>query len=414
MPGVLLTQGEYYGTLAAARAWGRRGLQVTLADSDPARGTFTGRSRHVTTRVRAPRRTDFDQWPTWLEAYSQTHEGDLLYPCSDDMAWLLARHRDRLSRRFSMLQPSFDTLRGLLDKSRLLALCRQLGIPTPHTLLPRSESELADAVRTVDGLYLVKPRTQVGLRMNRKAEIARSGPDLQAVYRRFQQQFGYVDSVLAEDPDLRWPMLQRFDARASQHTRSVAGFRSRDGRRFHVLSSRKVLQYPLRIGVGLCFESLEVQPQLARWVESICEASGYFGVFEAEFIDSEQGMLLIDFNPRFYGQMQLEITRGLPLPDLVAADAAGQTLPPVGQIQPGRLCNRGLLRLLVTTQYLAGRMSGKQRQRWLNFAASDHGRLADHIEDADDPGPLQVERWQRWRGYLRHPRSSCRVLFGNE
>jgi hypothetical protein len=46
----------------------------------------------------------------------------------------------------------------------------------------------------------------------------------------------------------------------------------------------------------------------------VCELSGYVGVFEAAFIRASTDPRLIDFNPRFFGQMRFDVVRGLPAP----------------------------------------------------------------------------------------------------
>ena len=52
---------------------------------------------------------------------------------------------------------------------------------------------------------------------------------------------------------------------------------------------------------------------------------GYFGVFEAEFIRLGDERLLIDFNPRFFGQMGFDVARGLPIVGLAYEAALGGT-----------------------------------------------------------------------------------------
>jgi len=61
--GVILTMGDYYGTLAAARSLGRIGLSVVLAESRT--WTTTRFSRHVSQSLKCPamdRHTEFISW----------------------------------------------------------------------------------------------------------------------------------------------------------------------------------------------------------------------------------------------------------------------------------------------------------------------------------------------------------------
>jgi hypothetical protein len=79
-------------------------------------------------------------------------------------------------------------------------------------------------------------------------------------------------------------------------------------------AARKALPWPRRLGLGLCYEHAEVDPDAASKGLALCRRIGYHGAFEAELIRRAGGLLLIDFNPRFYGQMSFDIARGSPLP----------------------------------------------------------------------------------------------------
>lgn len=411
--GVLLTHGSYRGTLAAARLHGRQGDHVIVADHGAQ--SAAQRSRYVAEALAFPNPLDFDAVASWLEAFGRNRPGFLLYPCSDDMAWVTAAHRERLLPHFAMLQPTLATIETLLNKHKLYELCRELGIPIPETHYPVSSADAESIVRGLSGKFLVKPKTQIGLQIKNKAVIADAGPDLIDAIGNFQRHFSYVDAMTRHDPALKWPMIQRFDPAAATQTVSIAGFRSEDGLHFHVLSSQKVLQYPMRIGIGLCFSSIDINPVLADRVRRICEATGYFGAFEVEFIHSATDDLLMDFNPRYYGQMQLEISRGLPIPALVASDALKRPMPTLSPTRKLHISDRWQLRLVMTTQALAGRISWAIRRRWLDLV--DHRKNAtvvDSVFDPDDREPSKLIIRQQLLSYLRHPRSAFRVLFGSD
>ena len=51
---------------------------------------------------------------------------------------------------------------------------------------------------------------------------------------------------------------------------------------------------------------------LAAAVARLCRGLGYFGAFEVEFLREGERRMVIDFNPRFYGQMAFDVKRGLP------------------------------------------------------------------------------------------------------
>jgi predicted ATP-grasp superfamily ATP-dependent carboligase len=409
---VLLTNGGFYGTLAAARYFGRHGHRVVIAD--PETGSPAAASRYVSAKVICPSCLDGEALIDWLVAYGRRHPGTLLYPCSDDHAWLYARHHARLAPHFITYQPAFEVIQTLLDKERLYRTCVGLGIPVPDTRYPRSMEDVAAMARTLDTPYLVKPKSQVGLTVAKKAVIAGVGEALVEAYADFRSRFSYSADVQAHAPSLTWPMLQAFQPSAATQTISVAGFSGCTERSFHAVASRKALQYPINIGIGLCFESLAPQEVLFERVRRICASVGYFGVFEVEFIQVGDEYLLMDFNPRFYGQMQLEISRGVPLPGLVAAMATGTTLEVDVDPRDGwYLGNRSLLRFLATTQWLGGRMTRAQRREWLTTGIGPGRRWVDQVDDPDDRRPWWTDTIARYRSYVNHPRSSWRKLFGD-
>ena len=109
---------------------------------------------------------------------------------------------------------------------------------------------------------------------------------------------------------------------------SIAGFADRSGSRFVARGARKVMLRSEPAGVGVCFESVELDPALAEATARLCRHLGYFGVFEVEFIRCGNDWAAIDFNPRFYNQMGLDTARGIPLARLCYYDAIGDEARP--------------------------------------------------------------------------------------
>src|SRR5512144_2262829 len=131
----LLGDATWYGTLAAARDLGARGVPVTLASDSllaPARW-----SRHVARTVRCPRSADPRRLLDWLLAFGEREPGHVLYPTSDDLAWIVATHREELASRFRLFTPSAEGLSRLLDKGSLAREARAAGLDAPETRLPR-------------------------------------------------------------------------------------------------------------------------------------------------------------------------------------------------------------------------------------------------------------------------------------
>jgi predicted ATP-grasp superfamily ATP-dependent carboligase len=181
-----------------------------------------------------------------------------------------------------------------------------------------------------------------------------------------------------------------------------------------VRASRKVLQRPRLLGVGLCFEEAEVSGPLAEQVRALCKHLGYYGVFEIEFIEDSGRFLLIDFNPRYYGQMGFDIARGLPLPLLTYQAALGrrETLRTAvdrardaGTIDGRAYCNRFELAFLLRAQRLACLMNLADASRWKAWLAAHAGKLTDAVVDPRDRKPWLAYVASEMLQYLLHPRS---------
>jgi hypothetical protein len=73
----------------------------------------------------------------------------------------------------------------------------------------------------------------------------------------------------------------------------------------------------------LAFEGIAPPEKVAEDALRLCRHLGFFGVFEIEFVWHADTWRVIDFNPRFYQEMCLDIARGMPLPLLAYLDACG-------------------------------------------------------------------------------------------
>lgn len=414
--GVLLLGADYYGTLAAARAYGRAGIAVTMADERRrARALW---SRHVSEKLVHPPLSRPRELVDWLVDWGTKHPGTLLYPPNDHLAWLFALERERLSKAFVMFSPSEDAVFTLLDKRRLHEACARVGIGAPPTL-DVAEATSARAPREVPFPVLLKPRTQVCLTSGIKGFIARDRAELEAELARFRALVAF-DPVLAERyPDVAEPMLQQYLPAAETNIASVSGFVSADGA-IVARGAMKVLQRPRKVGIGLCFEGRPPEAHLVGKLAALCKEVGYHGAFEAEFIVQGDERLLIDFNPRFYSQMGFDVARGLPLPMLVLRAARGEHDAVNDALARARAwegrgdevyCHKTMLDLVLVLQGLSGQMTRDEVRRWRGWHAGKS--VTDAVRDPDDRVPAVVDAAEWVRHFARHPRSFVRSFVLN-
>jgi predicted ATP-grasp superfamily ATP-dependent carboligase len=416
--GVLLLGADYYGTLAAARAFGRAGVKVTMADENrQARALY---SRHVSEKLVHPPLSRPQELVDWLVAWGRKNPHTLLYPSNDHLSWLFAAERERLSAVFATYAPAESAVFTLLDKKRLHEACAKVGIDVPKTL---GLSELGN-VKTFP--QLVKPRTQVYLTSGIKGFIAHDAHELDSEVKRFQELVAFDPVLTARHADIAEPMFQEYLTAAETSIFSLSGFVTELGD-IVARGAMKVLQRPRKVGIGLCFEGRALDGREAKLVEKIaalCKEVGYHGAFESEFIVDGDRRLLIDFNPRFYSQMGFDIARGLSLPLLVLHSARGDRKRVMEELARARewqptgteiYCHKTMLDLVLGVQGLSGQMTRDEVLRWRAWHASARQRktVTDAVRDPDDRLPAVVDAAQWVRHFARHPRSFVRSFVLN-
>ena len=416
-PPFLLTMADYYGTLAAVRCLGRAGLPVTVAEGKvlaPARW-----SRYVTRRVSCPGVADTDAFLGWLLEFGRMEPGHVLYPTSDDMAFLFALNKDALSRSFRLFQPDIGTLYGILNKERLQRSCELAGIDVPVTYFPGTPEAVRSLESTARYPLLIKPRTQILFETHVKgAQVAYAG-ELTLKYDEFVRNNRYGAKILAYDPNVVRPMLQAFHPEAARNIYSVSGFCDPSEDVFVARAAVKVLQHPRKLGIGLCFEHAEVDPAIQARLIALFKAIGYFGVFEVEFVRAGDRLLLIDFNPRFYSQMNFEVTRGLPLPVIVYFAALGEKdrvrelVERARQFSPppdAAYCHRFIFEVLLRAQSLSGKLNTDDVRYWRDWLVQREPLVTDAVLDDADRLPAFVDVMTHLRRYARHPRAFLRSM----
>ncbi len=418
--GFLLTMPDYDGTLAAARCLGSRGVPAYVAMSRliaPAAW-----SRHVRARFACPPPRPVGSLFEWLLRFGKRHPGHVLYATSDDLAWLFAAHDSELSRYYRLYTPSSEAMLRVLDKKAMYGAASAVGLQTPPTEFPTNDEEIEDAVRRLVHPVLIKPRTQTLLFSELKGEVVADPAHTASRYRAFMADNHYGAELVRHRDDIARPMLQQYTPGAARAIYSVSGFCDETGEEFVARASIKVLQWPRRVGVGICFEDVAVDEELAEKLRSFCQHIGYYGVFEAEFVRDATGPRLIDFNPRFFGQMGFDDARGLPAAYLVylaaRRDRVGlrRAVEGARSWRPARryiYVNRVALQSSLLLERIL-RVSGPgETERWRRWSAQPGSNTVDAIGDPADRIPGVVGGAAQFFHVLRHPRSVVRsVRFG--
>ena len=391
IPPVLLSSASAGGTIAAVRCLGAHGYDVgVLYNSRLSAAVW---SRYAARSYRAPRENDSGPFLERLAEIGAKRPGQILLASSDETAWLYAENATTLSRRFLLRQPPVETFRRILDKNRLAAAAAKVGVATPPTWSAPEGEILAELARSLPYPILIKPRTHVQRVENSKGVIVETEAEL------LGKLDGFVNREKASGArQTRRPLLQRL-IRARPGPVSITGFLDSAGEHFVTRRCVKVFQRLSATGVGLCFEALPPDEDLSEAVRRLCVELGYFGLFEAEFLPMDGGWGLIDFNPRLYNQMALDIRRGMPLPLLACLDAADdrrglreaiERARAYDQSQAAVIEDRFTLRTTLLVQAMRGAQGRAERDKWKGWMRTNAPHKIDFAADSRDRLPALV------------------------
>jgi len=392
---VLLASGSAGGTIAAVRNLGANGIDVGVISSQPL--SAAAWSRWASRSYSAPPETKSHRFLERLLAIGTADPGQALLPTSDETAWLYTINADVLKQHFRVYQPSLATIRSILDKKLLAAAASRAGLAVLPSWDPHGIEELEALALTLPYPILIKPRTHVHRLRNDKGIVVHSPRELIHQYQRFVER---ERAARAADcrflPDANLPILQPFVSVGAEGVLSVTGFIDRMGEFFVTRHSTKVFQRSRPVGVGVCFESRPASAVLADTVRRLCRDLGYFGIFEVEFLWFRGSWVAIDFNPRLFNQVGMDVRRGMPLPLLACLDAAGERAALRVAVSKAQaedesiktvFCDRFTLRAILFVQTLTARISRQDHSSWLFWIKRNAAHAVDAAVDDTDPVP---------------------------
>ena len=143
---VLVTSGRFPPATALVRAFHEIGARVDVADSYPLSPALHSH-RADRAHVIAPPASEPLRFVDDVADIVRARAIDLVVPSFEE-TYFLARYADRVPA--PIFTSPFATVAELHDKSRFVALCDRIGLPTPATAVVSTPGELAAAVGRLD------------------------------------------------------------------------------------------------------------------------------------------------------------------------------------------------------------------------------------------------------------------------
>jgi predicted ATP-grasp superfamily ATP-dependent carboligase len=383
------------------RSLGRAGVPVRAYSADR---KAAGRSSRFAGHVRPcppVRRTD--EFVAFLAEGLTDGSIDLVAPTSDYVCFAVAAAAAKVGIESSTIgHPPAERVLTALFKDRFQRAAERIGFPVPPWATPADADEALIAADEIGYPVVLKPRSHAGVGL-RRGVVVGSRDVLASTFRPWPIRPGN-DSVLAVEPDVALPLVQRYYELGTADVISVTGCLDGSGELTAVGYARKVSQSPRRLGVGTMFEPVAPPPFAAAAVDLVRSIQGS-GIFELEvLVERATGVhVALDLNPRAFGQISLDIGRGNDLPLLWYNDVADASLGT-------RSCRRRSAELWhdaigsyvgFAVRFVRGpRRVGIARHAWGRIVAPTVGAMHDWAD------PLPGFRFVA--DHLRHPRAFMR------
>jgi len=366
------------------RSLGRRGIPVTVADERPR--SLAGASRYCQDAIRVP--SPATAGPAFVHAIHQTLSRDgvrVVIPADDVALTLLAEARSRFDGLAAFPFPDRETIQLAHDKSVLMLLAEEHGIPVPRTVLVYDPADLTEAIRWVGFPAVVKPRLS---RFRRNGEWVRGGGPL---YVSTVRELEAACRMIHETVPL--PLVQEY---IPGEGHGVFLLMNR-GKVRAAFAHRRVREKPPSGGVSVVSESVALDPRLLAYSQELLEALKWHGVAMVEFKhDRRDGSAkLLEINGRFWGSLQLAVDAGIDFPYLLYRMAVDGDIEPAFTYREGVRLRWWLGDLdCLLLRFRNGSRLGALR----DFLKSNGNATRGEILRWDDPAPGMAELSQ----YMDH------------
>jgi hypothetical protein len=270
---VLVTSSRMPFALDAIRKLGECGHEVLASDSYAASPGSHSRylAAHFTT---ASPSNDPEAFAADVERIARENDVELILPMFEEVFYLAAQH-ERISAVTKLYAPPFRTLAQVHDKGTFQELCDRLEIRTPHTVLAHSPDELREAIGRFPRYFARAAFSRGGVGL-----LTNTGP------------LGGALSPSDCKPTEANPWLvQEFVDGPMRCTYSAL----HDGRVASHMSYRAPRQW--EHSTGIQFVSVEAGDTLPV-VEQLGSELSWDGQMSLDFIETDEGLVMIECNPR--------------------------------------------------------------------------------------------------------------------
>jgi hypothetical protein len=280
--------------LDAIRKLGERGHEVFASDCyDASPGSH---SRYIAGHaVTCSPSDDPEGFVADVERIATENEIEVILPMFEEVFYLAAQH-ERLSAATKLYAPPFRTLAQVHDKGTFQELCDRLEIRTPHTVLAHSQEELREAIDRFPRYFARAAFSRGGVGL-----LTNTGPLA-----------GHLEPEECHPTEANPWLVQEFVDGPMHCTYSAL----HAGKVASHMSYRAPRQW--EHSTGIQFLSVDPSDTLPT-VEQLGSDLEWDGQMSLDFIETDDGLVMIECNPRPTDGVLLmtaeELERGLLQPE---------------------------------------------------------------------------------------------------
>lgn len=369
-PGAVIIEGHVQG-LSNTRSLGEKGIPVYVVDKENCIARY---SKYCNKFFRSP---DFlsDEFADFLIdlAKRENIKDWVLIPSNDHAVYTISKHRDKLAQYYKVITPELDVIENIYDKSKLLKISENVGVPIPRTYYFKTSEEVLQEKIS----YPVLTRGRNGLSFYRtfkkKAFIAHNKNELHLqLY------------TISRKIDLKQTFTQEIiPINGNNKTISFTAF-CENGEIKTYWMGAKLREHPIRFGTATFCESI-YDPELLSISKPLLKALRYTGVCEVEYLVDPRDNLykLIEINARTWLWVGLAKACGVDYAQLIYNYLQGDSIETNNGYKIGlKWRNIYTDAIFSTMGILKGSVSIKE------FIHSLNGDIIDGIWHKKDPKPM--------------------------
>jgi len=320
---IYVTDGNNRATLAITRSLGKKGHEIIVGERHS--HSLAGVSKYCYDSVSYPDPTlDQNAFIDALIEQIKKYKVDVVIPVADITTFLIMENSPQISQFARLPLAEYAIVQKAADKKLLVDLSQKLNIPTPKTIVIKSNDNFVASKIDIAYPVVIKPsRSRVnsdGGWIYTTVSYAENALDLKnQIDSKHPAEFPILIQERIEGPGIG--IFTCFN----------------QGQPIALFSHQRLREKPPSGGVSVLRESISPHPDAARYSKQLLKSLNWHGVAMVEFkLDSRDNIpKIMEINGRFWGSLQLAIDAGVDFPDLLIRTLSEKKIEPILEYKIG-------------------------------------------------------------------------------